>query len=125
MLIKDTYKAINDLKEAGLPPEQAERIVGLFQEADEQVATRHDVELLRKDIEALCKEMHSEVDKLREEMGVLRKEMHSEIDKLREEMGVLRKEMHSEIDKLRKDMKLNVYAVGLAIAGLMAAFELL
>ena len=111
MLIKDTYKAINNLKEAGLPPEQAEQIVGLFQEADEQVATRHDIELLREDIEALREEMHGEI-------GNLRNEMQSEI-------GNLRKEMQSEIDKLRKDMKLNVYAVGLAIAGLMAAFELL
>ena len=85
MLIKDTHKAIKSLKEAGLPPEQAERIVGLFQEADEQAATGHDIDLLRKDIEALRKEM----------------------------------------DVLRKDLTIKVYTVGLAIAGLMAALELL
>ena len=57
MLLKDTHKAVNLLKERGADERLAEGIVNLFQQADAQVATKEDVELLRKDLTLLKKNL--------------------------------------------------------------------
>ena len=47
MLI-DTHKAVRDLTEVGVPQEQAERFVEVVTRADEQVATKADLDALEE-----------------------------------------------------------------------------
>ena len=41
----DTLKLVDKLKAAGLPPEQAEAVVRVIAEAQDELATRKDIEL--------------------------------------------------------------------------------
>jgi len=56
-LLKDTRKAAERLQEGGVPEEQANAIVDLFVDADEQVATKGDLDhteqQLRMEMEAM------------------------------------------------------------------------
>ncbi len=51
-IIADTLQAKKRLLEAGFTDEKAEGIIGIFNEADAQVATKLDLELFRKDIKS-------------------------------------------------------------------------
>jgi len=50
MLLKDTRKATERLQEGGVPKEQADAIVDLFVDAEEQVATKTDLEAAKHEI---------------------------------------------------------------------------
>lgn len=50
MLLKDTRKATERLQEGGGPKEQADAIVDLFVNAEEQVATKSDLEAVKHEI---------------------------------------------------------------------------
>jgi uncharacterized protein YhaN len=56
-LLKDTRKAAERLQEGGVPEDQANAIVDLFVDADEQVATKGDLDhaeqQLRSEMEAM------------------------------------------------------------------------
>ena len=52
-LLKDAREAVDRLREGGVPEEQANAIVDLFVDADEQVATQSDVERLEAQMEAM------------------------------------------------------------------------
>ena len=50
MLLKDTRKATERLQEGGVPKEQADAIVDLFVDAEDQVATKSDLEAVKHEI---------------------------------------------------------------------------
>ncbi len=50
MLLKDTRKATERLQEGGGPKEQADAIVDLFVDAEEQVATASDLDAVKQEI---------------------------------------------------------------------------
>jgi len=60
----------------------------ITEELKKELATKYDIELLKKDIDVLQQETHKEI-------GILREEMHKEI-------GIVKK----EIDLVRKDIKI-------------------
>ncbi len=62
-IIADTLQAKKRLLEAGFTDEKAEGIIGIFNEADAQVATKLDLELFRKDIKSEMDKRFDEVDK--------------------------------------------------------------
>ena len=74
-VIADTLRAKKRLIEAGFSDEKAEGIVAIFQEADAQVATKLDLELLRKDLSGkiadLRKETKAEMTLLRSDLTTL------------------------------------------------------
>ena len=90
----DTLRFSQRLSEAGLGPAQAAGVAAATAEAIGelvgQLATRHDLALLRA-------EMHGEMGKLRGEMATSREE-------LRGEMAMLREELRGEMASLRQDM---------------------
>lgn len=55
----DTYKFIQKLKAAGLPEQQAQAISDAFRDAqsEAQLATKHDIENLRRDMRELEQRM--------------------------------------------------------------------
>jgi hypothetical protein len=58
----------------------------LTEELKKELATKYDIELLKKDIDVLRQETNKEI-------GVLREEMHKEIGIVRKEIDLVRKEM--------------------------------
>jgi predicted nuclease with TOPRIM domain len=80
------------------------------------VATRSDMEALRKELEALRAATKSDMEALkiatRSDMEALRKELKSDIEALRGELRdnvkALRKELKSDIEALRKELKSDV-----------------
>jgi hypothetical protein len=58
----------------------------LTEELKKELATKYDIELLKKDIDILRQETNKEI-------GVLREEMHKEIGIVRKEIDLVRKEM--------------------------------
>ena len=67
----------------------------LTEELKKELATKYDIELLKKDIDILRQETNKEI-------GVLREEMHKEIGIVKKEIDLVKK----EIDLARKDMKI-------------------
>lgn len=53
LMLIDTHKAIKELQGAGVPGKEAEAIVGIVTRADEQVATKDDINVLKADVQAL------------------------------------------------------------------------
>ncbi len=49
-ILVDTLAAKKSLLQGGFNDSQAETIVHLFSDAEKQIATRHDIELLRRDL---------------------------------------------------------------------------
>lgn len=60
----DTAKAIRRIEEAGLPHEQAEAIVETFADANEQVATKSDIDHLRSEMKAEIKRLEEKIASL-------------------------------------------------------------
>lgn len=60
-ILIDTYKIHSRLVKAGFQKEQADVIVETFSEAEEQVATKGDIELLRKDMEVWKKDVSLQI----------------------------------------------------------------
>ena len=83
----DTREAFRRLREqGGFSDEQADAIVDIFTDIDEQVATRGDIEQLRSDLEGNIKQLRSDTksdtDQLRTEMEKLRTDMEAMEDRL-------------------------------------------
>jgi len=94
----DTLRFSQRLSEAGLGPAQAAGVAAATAEAIGelvgQLATRHDLALLRA-------EMHGEMGKLRGEMATLREELRGEMASLRQDMASLRQ----DVDGLRREAR--------------------
>ena len=83
MAMIDTHKAIKKLMAGkSFTKAQAEKLVDVVQEADSNVASKKDIELVRKDLKA------SE-GKLSNEIELLRKDLRSEIGLVRKDMQLL------------------------------------
>jgi len=65
----------------------------LTEELKKELATKYDIELLKKDIDVLRKDIDVLRQETNKEIGVLREEMHKEIGIVRKEIDLVRKEM--------------------------------
>ena len=64
----DTLRYANRLKKVGVPNEQAEELAELQAETiNNNLATKTDIELIRKDIEQLRKDTTSDIEQLRKD----------------------------------------------------------
>jgi len=88
----DTLKYANRLKQASVPPEQAEIQAEVMREMMEavlqtaQLATKTDIDLLRKDTQTefvrVRQEMQAELVQVRAEIALLRRDMEAQGNKL-------------------------------------------
>jgi len=65
----------------------------LTEELKKELATKYDIELLKKDIDVLRKDIDILRQETNKEIGVLREEMHKEIGIVKKEIDLVRKEM--------------------------------
>ncbi len=122
MVAFDTLKLARKLRDAGMPPEQAEAVAEAEAEALGEfvlanLATKADIAEVRgeiaevrKDVAGLRMEvaevreqvagLRMEVAEVREQVAGLRSEMHEEIAGVRGEVNCLRAEMHEANSKL-------------------------
>jgi len=114
-LLKDTRKAAERLQEGGVPEEQANAIVDLFVDADEQVATKGDLD-------------HTE-QQLRDDLDHIEQQLRDDLNHLEQQ---LRAEMEAMEERLtgriqRTESRLLRWMIGSvgALVGLLAVFEFL
>lgn len=70
----DTYKAIGRLKKAGVQDTAAEEIVNIFGEiCSNELATKHDLEILRKDLKIDIAEVKNEINVIKSDMAWIKK----------------------------------------------------
>ena len=103
-LLKDTRKAAERLQEGGVPEEQANAIVDLFVDADEQVVTKGDLD-------------HTE-QQLRDDLKHLEQQLRTEMEAMEERLTGRIQQTESRL------LRWMIGAVG-ALAGLLAVFEFL
>ena len=124
-MLKDTRRAYNDLTSAGLDPTAANVIVDLLHERDEEVATKQDIELLRKEIDLLRGEVKQDIEGVKRDVELLKRD----IGLLRKEIGLVRSDTQTEIKQLRIEMNRSIRnwvgGMGGLIALLITIFEFL
>lgn len=79
MIILDTHEAFEDMVASGLPKEQAESIVRVLKKSNNDLATKSDIELVKKDIGTVRTEMNHEIELVRKDIEALRTELKQEI----------------------------------------------
>ena len=105
MVLLDTLKASQRLRSAGFSDQQAAELVATFAEDfGENLATKEDIALVRKDIESLRAEVGKDIE------GV-----QKDVESLREEVGELRKESRQSSHRIYAAIG---GAVALILAGL-------
>ncbi len=98
MAMLDTLKATRQLQEAGFPESQADALVATFADGfGELLATKHDIALVRTEIETQGTE-------LRAEIALQGTELRSEIEAVRAEIALQGTELRSEIEAVRAEI---------------------
>ncbi len=125
-MLRDTHRAYEELTGAGAQPELAQAFIRLLQEADEHLATKQDIELLRRDLEQLRSELEQLRSELKNEIEQLRGEFKSDLEQshneLKNEIELLRR----DLEQLRSDLTRDMYrAVVWGVAFLSALVTVL
>ena len=81
----DTLSASKDLQNAGIEARQAEAIALVFKNSQSSLATKADIEFVKKDIENLRTELKGDIGSLRTELKGDIKQVKADIDNLRTE----------------------------------------
>jgi hypothetical protein len=110
----DTLTFSSNLQEAGMDEKQAKALAtGLYNSQDriiDNLATKQDVELVKKDLEVVKQELDSKVDMVKKDleskMDKLDAKFDSKIDKLDSKVDLIRKDMETSNNLIRKDMDL-------------------
>ncbi len=115
----DTLTYAKKLEEAGFTSQQAEvQAYALGDIIDERLATKHDIALIRKDIE----QIHLQIETLREgtkkDIETLREGTKKDIETLREgtkkDIETFRESMKKDMETLRESMKKDMETLRLA-----------
>ena len=110
----DTRKAFRRLQEeGGFSDAQADAIVDIFTDVDEQVATKGDIERLDSKIESLEERMNQRFEALEERMDQRFEAMGAEIDQRFESVE---ERMGQRIQKVRNSIVASVEAAGAVLA---------
>lgn len=127
--IIDTRKAFRRLQDqGGFSEEQADAIVDLFADVDEQVATKGDIEDLRSDLKALRSDLEGTENDLRSDLKQLENDLRSDLKQLendlRSDLKQTRKQIMTEMDARLAKLERRLLIVGIpALAALLAIFE--
>ena len=108
----DTLKAARRLSAAGFTDEQAETLAGTFAEGiTENLATKDDIALVRKDVEALDAKIDTSVEALRKDMKALDTKIDTSV-------AALDAKIDTSLEALQKDMK--IWLGSLMVVGVVA-----
>ncbi|MDP7318266.1 MAG: hypothetical protein QGF03_04850 [SAR324 cluster bacterium] len=128
MLAIDTLQTARRYREAGLTTEQAEAYTAILKdshhESIENLASKDDIALVRKDLELLRKDMATkdEFALVRKDLELLRKDMQQETALIRKDMAT-KDEFASVKDELvgvKSDVSVMKWMLGILIAGVAA-----
>ncbi len=108
MAMLDTLKATRQLQEAGFPEPQADALVATFADGfGENLATKHDIALLKQDIAAVRTEIEAVRTELRAEIALQGTELRAEIEVVRAEIGAVR----GELRELEQRLVIRMYVI--------------
>ena len=115
----DTLKAANRLSAAGFPQDQAESLAAIFSESiTENLATKDDLELVRKDIKTLDAKIDTSIaaldTKIDTSIAAVQKDIKSLDTKIDTSTAALDTKIDTSIAKLSRDLtiKLSYIVVG-------------
>lgn len=91
MTILDTHEAIETMISSGVPKKHAEGIIKAFKSNNKDLATKYDIELIKKDISNLKEQMATKSD-----LEKLQYNMNSNNEKLRYEMQSMSADIKKE-----------------------------
>ncbi len=120
MLLKDARQAVKRLQEGGVPEEQANAIVDLFVDADEQIATQQGLNDLDAKIDGVEQRLSARIDEVEQRLDA---KIDGEIQRLSQQMEVQEERLTRKIQNT--ETRLLRWTVGLftALAALLTIFE--
>ena len=95
----DTLRAAKQLQQSGFEETQAEAIVSIVSDRQEELATKSDLKILRQEVKADIESLRQET---KAEFKNLRQEVNAEFKNLRQETKNLRQEVKADIESLRE-----------------------
>ena len=114
-IVYDTHAAIQRLISTGMPEKQAEGVVmEQTQLLEHNLATKQDVALIQKDIEALRQETKQDIALI-----------HKDITSIRKEIEALRQETKKDLQVLSSQLTLRLGAMLVAAVGFLASLQVL
>ncbi|MGG2143281.1 DUF1640 domain-containing protein [Symbiopectobacterium sp. RP] len=126
----DTLQASEELQTAGLTSEQAKAISLVVRKSHEvaDVATKRDLDDVRKEIDARFDKVDARFEKTEAQIADVRKDLSAEIADVRKDLSAeiadVRKDLSAEIADVRKDMTAGFDKLGMQMTirlGLMVA----
>ena len=126
----DTHRFVKHLTENGFTEKQAEALaIEQIKLLDGNLATKADIALIQRNIEALRQETGTSIEALRQETGTsieaLRQETRANVEALRQEtranIEALRQETRANIEALKSDLLKWLFGALIAQSGLIVA----
>ena len=117
----NALKYVEELRNAGMPEKQAEAQIRVLNEVvDSELASKHDVETVRKELKRDIKELDLKIETVREELKRDIKELDLKIETVREELKRDIKELelrltHTLTVRLGGLMALGVILIGILV----------
>ncbi len=106
LMLINTLKAKKQLvEEYGFDERQAEGVVEIVGQANEQVATKEDITLLQKDVEQVRQELKADVAQVRLEIEQVRQELKADIAQVRQEIEQVRQELKADVAQVRQEIE--------------------
>ncbi|HGJ5857687.1 hypothetical protein, partial [Arsenophonus nasoniae] len=122
----DTLQASEELENAGISREQARAISLVVRRSHEvaDVATKRDLEDVRKDMVARFEKNEAQIADVRKDLSAeiadVRKDLSAEITNVRKDMEITRKDLQLEMSGIRAEQKLMRWMLGAGILGILS-----
>ncbi|WP_339053818.1 DUF1664 domain-containing protein [Arsenophonus endosymbiont of Crataerina pallida] len=133
----DTLQASEELQTAGLTSQQAKAISLVVRKSHEvaDVATKRDLEDVRKDLTTQISDVRKEIADVRKDLSAeiadvrkdlsaeiadVRKDLSAEITNVRKNMEITRKDLQLEMSGIRAEQKLMRWMLGAGILGILS-----
>ncbi|MDR5615608.1 hypothetical protein, partial [Arsenophonus sp.] len=122
----DTLQASEELQTAGLTSQQAKAISLVVRKSHEvaDVATKRDLEDVRKDLTTQISDVRKEIADVRKDLSAeiadVRKDLSAEITNVRKDMEITRKDLQLEMSGIRAEQKLMRWMLGAGILGILS-----
>ncbi|MFS1584142.1 MAG: hypothetical protein ACL7AY_16185 [Candidatus Arsenophonus phytopathogenicus] len=122
----DTLQASEELESAGISREQARAISLIVRKSHEvaDVATKRDLEDVRKDMVARFEKNEAQIADVRKDLFAeitdVRKDLSAEITNVRKDMEITRKDLQLEMSGIRAEQKLMRWMLGAGILGILS-----
>lgn len=118
----DALQASEELESAGISREQARAISLVVRRSHEvaDVATKRDLEDVRKDIDVRFDKVDAQLADVRKDMVNLFDKMDAKISDVRKDMEIPRKDLQLEMSGIRAEQKLMRWMLGAGILGILS-----